>query len=106
MYAFPAVCFFLQCYGFSVAKISEVLQTLDCPVLLLSLVRYFSANILGFSTPRRRDGRKSVWCSAKDLAVRLSEFEMAEFGMSCKVFYRLLLLLLPCVYVLVGSGLR
>ena len=28
---------------------------------------------------------ESVWCSQRDLPVRLSEFEMAAYGMSCKV---------------------
>lgn len=46
MYTFPAVFSFWKCSGFSVARTSELLQNLDYPVLLLSLGRYLSANLL------------------------------------------------------------
>ena len=82
----PLCFFFLQCSGFSVAKTSELLQKLDCPVLPLSLLRYLSANILAFSTTGGGCIGESVWCSQRDQTVRLSEFEMAAYGMSCKVF--------------------
>ena len=56
IFAFLSLFFFPQCSSFSVAKASELLQNLDCPVLPLSLVRYISANILAFSATRRGDG--------------------------------------------------
>ena len=56
MYAFLAVFFFSQCSRFSVAKTSELLQKLNCPILPLSLVQYLPANILAFSTTGHRDG--------------------------------------------------
>lgn len=86
MYSFLALFFSWWCSGFSISETLELLHKMDCPVPLLSLVRFLSSNILAVSSTGSGDNGESVCCSQRDQTVRLSEFEMAAYSRSCKVF--------------------
>lgn len=86
MYRFLAVFMFSQCFRFILSKIISILSRLDCPVPTLELVTFISSNILAFSATGRGDQGESVWSSQRDQTVRLTEFELTAYRMSCKAF--------------------